>query len=304
MKTAILMATYNGESYLAEMLESIVHQSCQDFHCFIHDDGSKDGTISVAQKYQTSYSHMFTLLDGDKQGGACKNFMFLLRQVEADYYFFCDQDDQWVQDKVEKFVSKMREIETDVKTPALVFSDLTVVDSQLNVTGSSFLQGSKHSEAPSDYTFQSVLIRGKVPGCSMMINRALRDAMLNYKDINNIYMHDWWAMVLAYGSEGPVGYIPEATMKYRIHSNNTVGIHKKNAFHALLNPDVEKKKEWIRRPIHFAAEACSNEVVTSNNRSFCEEFVKISTASKLKRISFYQKHFGNLDRLWYMLLWV
>ena len=131
---AILMATYNGAKYLREQIDSILSQTSGLWHLYIHDDGSKDGTIEILNDYATRCAETVTVLDYPSQGGALQNFMSLLEKVEADYYMFSDQDDVWYPTKVEKSYLAMKEQEAlHPDKPIIVHSDVRVVDSQLNV---------------------------------------------------------------------------------------------------------------------------------------------------------------------------
>ena len=100
---AILMATYNGETYLKEQIDSLLAQTCQDWHLYVHDDGSKDGTVAIVKGYAEQYPEKVTLLDYPPQGGPCKNFLSMMEKVEAPYYMFCDQDDVWMPEKLCRF---------------------------------------------------------------------------------------------------------------------------------------------------------------------------------------------------------
>ena len=92
-RIAILMATYNGAKYLREQIDSILSQTSNLWHLYIHDDGSKDGTMEILNDYTTRYPETVSVLDYPSRGGALQNFMSLLEKVEADYYMFSDQDD-------------------------------------------------------------------------------------------------------------------------------------------------------------------------------------------------------------------
>ena len=101
MSIAVLMATYNGETYLEAQIESLLKQTYRDFIVYAHDDGSKDKTMQVLEKYVEQYPDKFRLLRYAALKSAKKNFFSLLKKVEADYYMFCDQDDIWLPEKIE-----------------------------------------------------------------------------------------------------------------------------------------------------------------------------------------------------------
>ena len=124
---AILMATYNGENYLREQIDSILCQTNQDWTLYVQDDGSKDATLDIIKSYD---DERIVLVDvGLTRQGACMNFMSLLNMVESEYYMFCDQDDVWFVDKVEKSLGRMKKEEMyyGKDKPILVFSDASVI---------------------------------------------------------------------------------------------------------------------------------------------------------------------------------
>ena len=131
---AILMATYNAEKYLHAQIDSILSQTCKDWHLFIHDDGSKDNTMVILRAYADNYPQEITLLDYPPQHGAWRNFLSMLNKVESNYYMFSDQDDVWLPEKIEteyKAIKKLEDKEGKNK-PIVVYSDLIVTDSELN----------------------------------------------------------------------------------------------------------------------------------------------------------------------------
>ena len=113
-KIYILLATYNGEKYLKEQLDSLFEQTNQHWTLWIHDDNSKDNTVNIIKKYKSKYPDQIEFLDDDiSTGGAKENFTYLLDNIndDYDYIMFCDQDDVWLEDKIEITLKKMLEIE-------------------------------------------------------------------------------------------------------------------------------------------------------------------------------------------------
>jgi glycosyltransferase involved in cell wall biosynthesis len=218
---AILMATYNGEKYLGEQIDSILAQTYHDWHLYIHDDGSKDGTLSIIQEYVLNHPDKITLLDYPSQGGACKNFLSLLERVEAPYYMFCDQDDVWLPEKIEKKYAKIRELEKENHhTPIVVYSDLIVTDSNLNTISPSLwnIAGIYPEFVKS---FDEMAANTLMSGCAMLFNH---DAKITVPPIKeNITMHDAWIACCVAKQNGILYPIKQPTIFYRQHSANALG---------------------------------------------------------------------------------
>lgn len=120
---AILMATYNGGQYLAEQIESILAQSNKEWTLYIQDDGSKDNTLAIIQKYVDD-NRVVWVESGLTRQGCCMNFMSLLNRVESRYYMFCDQDDVWLSEKVQISIDEVRRLEkVNPDKPILVHTD-------------------------------------------------------------------------------------------------------------------------------------------------------------------------------------
>ena len=226
-KVAILMATYNGEKYLKEQIDSILNQTYQDFVLYIRDDNSTDNTNNIISEYIEKYPNKIVQVRDEKIAkGACNNFMFLLEHVYNlnifDMFMFSDQDDFWLEDKVEVVVNEYNKVENK-EQPILIHTDLNVVDSNLNIMDESFI---KYSNLDGNANkFNNYLIHNNVTGCTTFINKSLVD--LTKFNVNNILMHDWYFALIA-SAFGKVIFIDKPTIKYRQHGKNVLGAKKVN----------------------------------------------------------------------------
>ncbi|MGT2752515.1 glycosyltransferase family 2 protein [Streptococcus porcinus] len=215
MKINILMSTYNGEQFLSEQIESIRNQTVQEWRLLIRDDGSSDRTPEIIQEYVAKDSRIhFINAENRENYGVIKNFFTLLKYERADYYFFSDQDDIWLPDKIAVQLGEAKKY--SVETPILVYMDLKVVDQQLNVINESMIRSqSGHANT----RLVQELAENSVTGGVMMINHALAEKWLSP---DNIIMHDWYLALLA-TSLGKLIYIDQPGELYRQHANNVLG---------------------------------------------------------------------------------
>ncbi len=207
-KVQILMSTYNGEKYLREQLDSLLAQSYPDIEILIRDDGSKDHTVSVLQEYSNRYDNIQVF--PEKNTGVTDSFFELLKKSDADYIAFCDQDDVWLEQKVERAVDKI----SSFTEPALYIGNKILVDADLNIIS----KGDSRSLKPG---FGNALVESIGSGCTMMMNRSLAEA-LRLHIPKQAVIHDWWCY-LAAAYLGTVVYDQKPYIWYRQHGNNEVG---------------------------------------------------------------------------------
>lgn len=220
-KISILLSTYNGEKYLKAQLDSLYSQSYQDFKLIVRDDGSKDRTKEILNSYDIK------LIDSSENVGVKKSFEKLLKyafeNTNAKYFMFCDQDDVWKSDKIEKTLKKMQELENlyGNNMPLLIHTDLEVVNENLKTINHSMWQYEKIN--PKLNTLNRLLIQNTITGCTTMINSALLEKSLPIS--KECIMHDWWIGLVA-SCFGKIAYINDATIKYRQHNRNDTGSKK------------------------------------------------------------------------------
>ena len=225
-KVQILLATYNGEFFLREQLDSIVNQEYKYWELLAHDDGSIDNTIQILNEYKKYYPKKIRLLIDQKIfSSASKNFFHLIehRSKEANLYCLCDQDDIWHKNKLKIVVEKYNS--QDEKTPLLIHSDLSLIDYKGKLLEKSHNKLIKFQK--NFMTKETTLYYNPVPGCAMTINSALADRISYCK---YMVMHDWWILLYAAHSNTNILYIKLPLVKYRQHSKNVLGYKKINIF--------------------------------------------------------------------------
>lgn len=218
---AILMATYNGGQYVGEQIDSLLCQTFDDWHLYIHDDGSTDDTEDIIRTYASEHPLKITIMKYPSQGGACRNFLSMLEKVDAPYYMFCDQDDVWLRDKTEKTFDRMKTLEQQqADRPLLVHSDLMLTDVQLNVTDMSFIRN-QHIKIAAIKTFEDYAATNTVTGCTTLFNQYAKACIRRPYD--RAILHDAWLCLSVVAQGGVVSFIDEPLVKYRQHDNNTLG---------------------------------------------------------------------------------
>ena len=105
----VLVATYNGEKYLREQLDSIINQTYKNIRILISDDCSKDKTQEILQEYEKKDNRIKIFLH-QQNLGSNKNFEFLIKQVESKFYMLSDQDDVWLPEKIERTIIRNQKV--------------------------------------------------------------------------------------------------------------------------------------------------------------------------------------------------
>lgn len=241
----ILMATYNGERYVREQIESIQAQTFEDWRLLVSDDCSTDGTFAVVEDMASKDSRIMVLPSKMSFGSAKANFIHLLSMVDAPYAMFCDQDDVWLPEKIERQVAAIIELEKNEGSdlPLAVFSDSIVTDSLLNVTEDSFL--AMNTVMPFQARLENQLVENAVPGNCLLINGALATIMSSLPNCEHIVMHDWATLIVALAL-GKVCAIEKGLLLYRQHSNNAAGVANRKRFSFLLGKMLGRPRSSFR----------------------------------------------------------
>lgn len=220
---AIIMATYNGEKYIKEQIDSILEQTYTNWTLYINDDSSNDKTIKILKEYREQYSTKIVLMKNESnRHGATANFADLFGKVtDADYFVFCDQDDRWENCKLELMLRKIKEEETKKLEPLLVYCRMNIVNQDMQILATS-LEDYTHVDLGKTDHFLKLLMVNYVPGCAMFFNRELKEKISCFPE--TIGLHDWWVILIC-ATMGRVERLENpALANYRQHVNNTLGV--------------------------------------------------------------------------------
>ena len=219
---SVAMATYNGEKYIIEQLDSIRRQTMPVDEVIICDDCSKDNTVRVVENYITQHGlrekwHISVNL---QNLGYASNFVGAVRKTSGDYIFFCDQDDIWVENRIETMIQIM-DNHTDIKLLCSEFDSFSSSTDAPCVPKWEKRQF-KRDNSLEHLTFCAHNLFINCQGCSMCLRRSF------WKEIDQYWYqgwaHDEFVWKLALCQNGLFVY-HGITLRRRLHSDN-VTMHK------------------------------------------------------------------------------
>ena len=211
------MATYNGEKYLIEQIESIINQSYENWTLLIRDDISEDSTVSIIEEYEKKDSRIRLLRDEKGNLGFVKNFEELLVQSQEDFIMFCDQDDYWLENKLEIYINELNKLlKEEIEEPLLLHSNSFICDDNLEIIKEKFIVSKEALRYKENNYFFSYTVQGS----TVLLNRKLIDIGLPF--LESVTLHDRYFHLLA-EFFGKRVFIDKSLMKYRQHENNKIG---------------------------------------------------------------------------------
>ena len=230
MKVSVAMASYNGEKYIREQIESILNQTHSIDELIISDDGSADATISIAESF---HDQRIKILADNPNHGYCGNFEWAIKHTTGDIIFLADQDDIWTADKVEQCVSVFNN-NPDVW---LLISNGILIDKYGNKLVGSFnhyITGGTGFVDRDKYLSLTVW-NALANGMCMCFIKSFKQDILPFPD--STMCHDRWIAFCGV-CKNTCYFLDEALVKYRIHDTNTsirgnIGIKKR--IHRALN---------------------------------------------------------------------
>lgn len=212
-KVTVLLSTYNGSKFLQQQLDSLYGQTYPNIRILVRDDGSSDSTRAILESERAN--GRIELLGEYGNLGPALSFFELLKNAaltETEYVAFCDQDDVWHSEKIACAVAKLTKVADD--RPAMYCSRLELVDENLKHIG--------YTEQPRKVGFGNALVDSIAAGCTMVLNReALR--LIGNNLPKEVVIHDWWCYLVV-SCFGEVIFDETATLKYRQHGSNAIGV--------------------------------------------------------------------------------
>lgn len=287
---AILLCTRNGSRFIEQQLQSLAAQSYVDWSLHVSDDGSTDDTLKRIQEFAAAHPQWrITFRDGprklaesagapiDPRQPATVNFLTIVSDVtiSGDYFAYCDQDDVWHPDKLERAIRWLSTV--DRSRPALFCSRTRLMDE----TGTQIGMSPLFAAPPG---FRNALAQSIAGGNTMVMNRAARD-LISAAGCTDVVAHDWWTYILVSGAGGEVRYDARPTIDYRQHTANLVGANQDlNAILRRLKMVHDGGfKQWMDLNLG-ALERCDT-LLSPENRKTVASLRKARSGTVIERIS-------------------
>ena len=210
----VILSTYNSERFIRPLLDSVLGQSYEPLELWVRDDGSRDGTPAILTEYARRHPARIHVELGANAGMA-RSYFSVIRTAgrDAEFTAFCDHDDVWHPEKISRAVAMLRS--HDGSAPLMYTGRLHIVDEQLRHLG--------YSKVPArPMSFRNALVENVAAGCTMVMNTAARELLLESEDVSGIWWPDWW-FYLVVSAFGTVLYDENAYVEYRRHVANAVG---------------------------------------------------------------------------------
>lgn len=219
---SVCIATYNGEKFIRQQLQSIIMQLSPGDEVIISDDGSTDRTLQIVEEMRSSArtqqsehavagkgktAPAIRILLNEGEHGYTPNFENALRHAKGDYIFLSDQDDVWAPNKVEVTLRSL-------KHHSMVIADADIVDAEGNVIAESYFR-----QRGARSGLVSNLIRFSYLGCMLAFRREVRDKALPFPPNHSLCTHDNWLALVAM-TFFSCTVLPDKLLHYRRHGAN------------------------------------------------------------------------------------
>ena len=225
---SIAMATYNGEKYLKEQLDSIFSQTYKNIEVIVCDDCSNDMTKDILEEYKQKFDLQYHINKSNL--GFLKNFEKVSQLCKGDYIAFSDQDDIWLPEKIETLLNEIGE-------NSLICSDAQLIDENNNLISNSFKKNT-NLFVPKENIFECLVFSNFITGCTCLIKKEFLHSCLPIPE--TFKFHDWWMGIIAVNNGG-LKYLDKQLIQYRQHSNNVAGAGTKISLLSFIKNFKNKK---------------------------------------------------------------
>ena len=236
MKVSVALCTYNGEQFLREQLDSILNQTLAIDEIIICDDKSTDATISILKEYKEKYPTVFFIYENENTLRSVKNFEQAISLCTGDIIFLSDQDDIWVDIKVEKYCTFFNE------NPSIqVLASNGYCINEKSETSEKYSlwdipEFLKEQNIKIDYFKTITHLSNIATGATMALRKSFLPQILPFPSIKDLHHDEWIAMIAS--SKNAFELLNEKYFYYRIHENQQVG--------SVFHHKTIKKKQYLK----------------------------------------------------------
>ena len=225
----VLISTYNGELYIEDQINSILNQTYSNIKIYVRDDGSTDNTLNILKNYEADGK--IQLIKGNNKGYGPSFLELLNIASEGDYWAFCDQDDVWRKNKIERAIVGIQKL--DLNKPALYFHNYVLTDENLK-------NPKRYLNKMPKYLFSMAITQCIHMGFATLINDKLRDMMLRV-DGDKLCSHDWWAelIVMEFGN---------------VYTDDYIGAKHRRLDISISSSGMKARVKWFKKALGGNAE--------------------------------------------------
>lgn len=223
MKISLVMPTYNGANYILPQLESILAQERQPDEVILCDDVSSDGTYEICRDFvERNHLTHWTVLQNKKNLGYSENFYFLVSQTTGDVFFFADQDDIWLPNKIKVMATVLEE------HPEIELLSCKQQEFVGAVPAVCAKKTGRRAEALTAVRLSDLLRNFHDSSIQLALRKSFFDGIADY--VSGSGLPNDWAVCLFAAARGALWRLDETLVLRRVHSGNTssIGMHQKN----------------------------------------------------------------------------
>lgn len=277
---SIVLATYNGEKYLAKQLQSLFQQTYSNIEIIAVEDGSSDKTVEILHEHASRHGNMRVFVN-ETNLGFIKNFEKGCTLSTGDLIALCDQDDFWDAEKIQKMVEAIGE-------HAIIYCDSLVCDENLNSKG---VKVSTLVNFKSWNNCLQLAVFCRIYAHAMLFKRSLFSIAYPFLEV---IPPDWWLPYLS-TFYGGMKYLPEPLVLYRQHAENVSGVigsKRKKENKVSKSERRQSDKEKIRTRIRAFYKACPEDMIEEKKvlQSLAETYENFSLANNFRRFTLFLRY--------------
>ncbi|AKO64554.1 hypothetical protein VI34_06400 [Methylophilales bacterium MBRSG12] len=282
---AILMATFEDEYFILDQLDSIMMQTYMHFKLYVSDDSFSKKTYQIIAQYQKKYPDKIFYQQGPKEDYV-NNFLSLVNQknIQADIFLFCDQDDFWVPKKLDYIVDCFKRHSNN--KPILYSSSKIIINDDKTCIGAT----NHEMVSPS---LENSFFENITGGNTMAFNSTFRNILTQYNTKGiQIPSHDWWCYIVSMIHDVEVILDDRPLLFYRQHHDSLIG------FRVNLFMRIYKTIAKVVSQNYFQHQYNISEVLSQNQKcwghlskaSQVDDFINFMQSSRLKKLKLFLKN--------------